>query len=146
MRQAAGPRVRALAQARAVRLAVGVVGAAAALAGVALADERARILAPTTDFSQAERWEILQGGTATNRKRLDREAFSQPSASLDFERRGDFFVGNGLFKRLWVSSPSSTMRDMPSSSIDSCIATDSNSGLVTRVIVIASVLLLVSFR
>lgn len=72
------------------------------------AAERAAILAPTTDFDHAERFEQLSGGTATNRRRLDREAFSQPSASLKFSGRGDFFVGNGFFRRLWVSSPSST--------------------------------------
>lgn len=72
------------------------------------AAERAAILAPTTDFFAAERFEELSGGTATNRRRLDREAFSQPSASLPFTARGDFFVGNGFFRRLWVTAPSST--------------------------------------
>jgi CxxC motif-containing protein (DUF1111 family) len=72
------------------------------------AAERAAILAPTTDFTKAEPHEAWSGGTATNRKRLDREAFSQPSASLPFSARGDFFVGNGFFKRLWVTAPSST--------------------------------------
>ena len=72
------------------------------------AEERAAILAPTTDFSTAERYEQLSGGTATNKTRLDRNAFSQPSANLDFAARGDFFVGNGFFKRLWVTAPSST--------------------------------------
>ncbi len=72
------------------------------------AAERAAILAPTTSFTEPERFEELPGGSATNRKRLDREAFSQPSASLPFTERGDFFVGNGFFKRLWVTAPSST--------------------------------------
>jgi len=72
------------------------------------ADERAAILAPTTDFTSAERWETLPGGSATNRERLDRDAFSQPSASLSFAERSDFFVGNGVFKRLWVTAPAST--------------------------------------
>ena len=69
---------------------------------------RARILAPTTDFSSPERWEVRQGGTATNMRRLGREAYSQPSQNLSFEQRAQFFVGNGLFKRLWVSAPAST--------------------------------------
>lgn len=76
--------------------------------GAMTAQERAAILAPTVDFSAAEPFEELSGGTATNRKRLDREAYSQPSSTLAFRERGDFFVGNGLFKRLWVSAPSST--------------------------------------
>jgi CxxC motif-containing protein (DUF1111 family) len=72
------------------------------------AEERAAILAPTTDFTAPERWEDLSGGSATNRTRLDRDAFSQPSASLSFVERADFFVGNGVFKRLWVTAPAST--------------------------------------
>ncbi len=72
------------------------------------AAQRAAILAPTDDFSRAERWEALPGGGATNRKRLDREAFSQPSANLPFKARADFFVGNGLFRRIWVTAPAST--------------------------------------
>ena len=55
-----------------------------------------------------ERWEDLPGGSATNRARLDRDAFSQPSATSSFEERADFFVGNGFFKRMWVTAPSST--------------------------------------
>ena len=72
------------------------------------ARSKAEILAPTNDFSVAEKWESLSGGSATNRKRFDSNAFSLPSANLSFESRADFFVGNGLFKRLWVSSPAST--------------------------------------
>jgi CxxC motif-containing protein (DUF1111 family) len=71
------------------------------------ARQRAAILAPTADFSAPERWEDLPGGSATNRTRLDGDAFSQPSANLSFEQRADFFVGNGFFKRLWVTAPSS---------------------------------------
>ena len=71
-------------------------------------EERAAILAPTTDFSAAERWEALSGGTATNRTRFDGDAFSMPSASLSFAERAEFFVGNGLFRRAWVAAPAST--------------------------------------
>lgn len=73
------------------------------------AQERAAILAPTTDFSAAEQGEAYPGGSATNRSRLNLQAFSQPSASLDFEGRMDFFVGNGFFDRPWVIAPSSTV-------------------------------------
>ncbi len=72
------------------------------------AEQRAAILAPTSDFSQAEPHEIYSGGTATNTTRFDRDAYSQPSASMSFEDRADFFVGNGFFKRAWVVAPSST--------------------------------------
>ncbi|MEZ5864078.1 MAG: di-heme oxidoredictase family protein [Geminicoccaceae bacterium] len=92
-----------------VALALGLGLLAVPLTVLAMtAAERAAILAPTTDFTAPERFEELQGGSATNRKRLDREAFSQPSSSLEFTERGDFFVGNGFFKRLWVTAPSST--------------------------------------
>ena len=72
------------------------------------AKQRAAILRPTTQFDAPERWEELPGGSATNRARLDGDAFSQPSANLSFEQRADFFVGNGFFKRMWVTAPSST--------------------------------------
>ena len=70
--------------------------------------ERAAILAPVNRFDAAERWERLSGGSATNRRRFDRDAFSQPSANISFEARAQFAIGNGLFRRPWVSSPSST--------------------------------------
>ena len=71
-------------------------------------DERAAILAPASRFDAAERWERLSGGSATNRRRFDRDAFSQPSANISFEERAEFAIGNALFRRLWVSAPSST--------------------------------------
>jgi CxxC motif-containing protein (DUF1111 family) len=92
-----------------------LLGAAVAVAGVssvALAamtpEQRAAILAPTNDFTVAERWETLSGGSATNRTTLNRNAFSEPSANLSFEERADFFIGNGLFRRNWVIAPAST--------------------------------------
>ena len=76
--------------------------------GAADADRRARILAPTADFSAAERWEALSGGTATNRTRFGAKAFSQFSAGLALARRADFFIGDGLFRRPWITAPAST--------------------------------------
>jgi len=73
------------------------------------AGRKARLLAPTEDFGAAEPFEALQGGSGTNRERLDRNAFSLPSAALDFERRADFFIGNGVFDRPWVAAPASTV-------------------------------------
>jgi len=74
----------------------------------AASQDRAKILAPATDFSKPERWEDLPGGTATNRTRFGQDAFSQPAASLSFEDRATFFLGNGMFRRAWVTAPSST--------------------------------------
>ncbi|MEM7694164.1 MAG: di-heme oxidoredictase family protein [Pseudomonadota bacterium] len=72
-------------------------------------ERKARILAPTTDFSRAEQFEVFQGGSGTNRKRFDANAFSLPSGTLSFEERSDFFIGNGVFDRPWVAAPSSTL-------------------------------------
>ncbi len=69
----------------------------------------AKITAPTTDFSQPERFEANSAGAATVRVRPTGDAFSQPSANISFERELEFKVGNGLFKKLWVSAPSSTL-------------------------------------
>lgn len=65
-------------------------------------------LAPTTDFTRPEPGEERQGGDATHFKPVNRNAFSLSSANMPFERELKFKVGNGFFKRLWVSAPSST--------------------------------------
>lgn len=55
-------------------------------------------------------FEALPGGAATAKPRaLNRQAFSHPSGNMDFEKRADFFVGNGFFQKLWVTAPSSTL-------------------------------------
>lgn len=74
--------------------------------------ERARIaeiLATPTDFTKPHVFEHLSGGAATVRRRTNADAFSLPSATMDFEGELNFKVGNGLFRKLWVSSPSSTL-------------------------------------
>ncbi len=75
------------------------------------ADERARIEAvtrPTTDFSKPEAFELRPAGAATVFKALNRDSFSHASANMPFERELDFKVGNGIFRKVWVSAPSST--------------------------------------
>ncbi len=68
-----------------------------------------RVTAPTSDFSQPERFEALPGGAATVRdKAVNRDIFSHPSANISFEGRQRFQIGNGLFRKDWVSAPSST--------------------------------------
>lgn len=76
------------------------------------AEETSRIedvVRPTLDFSKPEQFEANQAGGATVRPRETSNAFSQASGNISFERELDFKVGNGLFKKLWVSSPSSTL-------------------------------------
>ncbi|MGR3467798.1 MAG: di-heme oxidoreductase family protein [Shimia sp.] len=76
------------------------------------AEEASRIAAvsaPTTDFTQPERFETNSSGAATVRPMATTNAFSLPSGNIGFAEELDFKVGNGLFKKLWVSSPASTL-------------------------------------
>lgn len=64
----------------------------------------------SSDFSRAEQGEALQGGRGSyiKLKRLNKRVFSHPATNLAFERQLDFRVGNGVFKKLWVSAPTAT--------------------------------------
>ena len=68
----------------------------------------ATVTAPALNFSEPEQYERRQGGAATSTKRVNANAFSHASANLDFEAQQQFLLGNGLFRKDWVSSPSST--------------------------------------
>ena len=71
----------------------------------------ARVVAitrPAADFSKSEQFELMQGGAGTSRKRVNQDAFSHSSANITFEEEGTFKLGNGIFRKVWVSSPSST--------------------------------------
>ena len=73
--------------------------------------DQARVIAvtrPTADFSRPEQFELMQGGAGTSRKDVNRDAFSQSSSNISFEEEGTFKLGNALFRKNWVSSPSST--------------------------------------
>jgi CxxC motif-containing protein (DUF1111 family) len=65
-------------------------------------------LRPTADFTKPEPGETHPGGAATVFKRLNHDSFSHSSANMAFERELNFKVGNGFFRRVWVSAPSST--------------------------------------
>ncbi|WP_269932784.1 di-heme oxidoreductase family protein [Aminobacter sp. HY435] len=67
-----------------------------------------KIVRPTTDFTKPEQFERMQGGAGTSQKRVNQDAFSHSSANITFEEEGTFKLGNGMFRKLWVSSPSST--------------------------------------
>ena len=76
------------------------------------AEEAARIAAGTalpTSFDSAHRFERLSAGAATVAVKPGDDAFSQPSAKIDLETGIDFNAGRGMFRKLWVSSPSSTL-------------------------------------
>ncbi|WP_299154562.1 di-heme oxidoredictase family protein [uncultured Tateyamaria sp.] len=68
-----------------------------------------QVIAPTTDFEKAEQFESNSAGSATVRVINTADAFSLPSDNISFEKELDFKVGNGLFRKLWVSAPSSTL-------------------------------------
>ncbi|QQA43805.1 di-heme oxidoredictase family protein [Pelagovum pacificum] len=68
-----------------------------------------QVTAPPTDFSQPQSFEVNSAGATTVRARDNADAFSQPSANIGFDGELDFKVGNGLFRKLWVSAPSSTL-------------------------------------
>jgi CxxC motif-containing protein (DUF1111 family) len=58
--------------------------------------------------AQADNSAIYPGGDATYRGTLNKFAYSHPSANLTAEQKLDFTLGKAMFKRLWVSAPSST--------------------------------------
>ena len=103
---------RALGQAAvALACAVALVAVADALPAAEAEEEQARIAAvtqPAGDFSKPEAYERRPAGAATVFKPLNRDAFSHPSGNMSFKRERDFRIGNGIFRKIWVSAPSST--------------------------------------
>lgn len=63
---------------------------------------------PAQDFSKPEDFELMQGGAGTSKKLPNADAFSQPATNITFEEQATFKLGNGLFRKVWVSAPSST--------------------------------------
>lgn len=66
------------------------------------------VTTPTQDFSKPEAFERMQGGAGTSKKSVNRDSLSHFSANITFEEEQTFKLGNALFRKLWVSSPSST--------------------------------------
>jgi CxxC motif-containing protein (DUF1111 family) len=93
-------------------LCTAIVAAISSIAADAAApSERARIAAvtrPTTNFDKPEPYERRPAGAATVFKALNADIFSHVSANMSFERELQFKVGNGIFRKIWVSAPSST--------------------------------------
>ncbi len=81
------------------------------LAGMAaivwfLLAQSADLQADTSVFVPGEE---LPGGKATSRRSAgNANAFSHASGNISFEREFDFKIGNGIFRKLWVSAPAST--------------------------------------
>lgn len=75
------------------------------------AKEQTRVNAitrPTSDFTKAEPFESNPAGAATTPATSSAKLFKSPSANMGFDRKMAFLLGEALFEKLWVSSPSST--------------------------------------
>ncbi len=66
------------------------------------------VTAPTTDFSRAENFEGKPAGAGTTTFAVNADSFSHFLDNLSFEQEEQFKLGNALFRKIWVSSPSST--------------------------------------
>lgn len=103
-------------RARVLFLPVGLAAALGTVAVVPLATARdaadalrvAAVTRPAQDFGAPEAFERNSGGAATSLASPNANAFSHPSANMGFERQLEFHVGNGIFRKLWVSAPAST--------------------------------------
>lgn len=68
----------------------------------------AAVTKPAADFTAPERFEDMQGGAGTSRKLVNRDSFSQSASNIGFSGEDRFKLGNALFRKVWVASPSST--------------------------------------
>jgi len=67
------------------------------------------LVRPTADFTKLEQGEQAPGGGATSRGSTSTaNAFSLSSGNMDFKRELDFKIGNAIFRKTWISAPSST--------------------------------------
>lgn len=71
-------------------------------------DRLRQVTAPTTDFSRAENFEANPSGKGTTRYSVNQDSFSHFLGNLSFEQEERFKLGNALFRKIWVTSPSST--------------------------------------
>ena len=63
---------------------------------------------PATNFSKPEKFEAMSGGAGTSIASVNQDSLSQFSSNITFAEEESFKLGNALFRKLWVSSPSST--------------------------------------
>jgi len=67
----------------------------------------AQVIPATENFKEAEFAEAFSGGAAYSESQGKR-AFLQAPKNLDFSKKLDFKIGESIFAKLWVFSPSST--------------------------------------
>jgi CxxC motif-containing protein (DUF1111 family) len=77
--------------------------------GVALVATLTLTLLTACSRSNIDTAELLDpnSGGATTIHEVNRNAFSQPAANLDVQRRGEFFIGNAFFNSAWIVAPAS---------------------------------------
>ena len=63
---------------------------------------------PTKDFTKPEGSEKKSAGKGTTDFSVNADSFSHFLDNLSFEQEEQFKLGNALFRKIWVSSPSST--------------------------------------
>lgn len=91
-----------------------IAGAVVLIAGAALSQTASRKEISARSIASSgvaalEPGEEMPGGDATSRGTLiTADAFSQLSGNMAFASELDFKIGNGLFRKNWVSAPSST--------------------------------------
>lgn len=74
-------------------------------------DDLARVravTATTSDFFKPESFETNPAGKGTTTFSANQDSFSHFLSNLSFEQEEQFKLGNALFRKIWVSSPSST--------------------------------------
>lgn len=89
------------------------------------------VLGAPTNPGAAQPFERLSAGAATVRARSGDDALQQPAANLTAEQAMTHRLGRGLFERLWVSAPSSTIASDglgPLVNAQSCAACHPGSG------------------
>jgi CxxC motif-containing protein (DUF1111 family) len=64
----------------------------------------AALLSACTNRDAAELLAPNSGGAATVHD-ATRNAYSQPAANLDVEKRAEFFIGNAFFNSAWIVAP-----------------------------------------
>jgi CxxC motif-containing protein (DUF1111 family) len=95
------------------QLVAAFLGSAFSLPTIAVTPDVTRSEVIQSDFSQFDFTgpaigEYLSGGYATSLKSVNRNSFSHASQNLKFDQELNFKVGNGIFRKIWVSAPAST--------------------------------------
>lgn len=93
------PRRRLITAALIIPMLTTALLAVAATANAGTATEQPAVYSPG---------EERPGGDTSHNKPRNRHAFSQPSANMSFAQRFNFSLGDSLFDKVWVPSPSST--------------------------------------